>query len=138
MYLFSKSTLGFYPEASKEDYVKAGSLPDDVIEVSDEVRDEYNFSPPAGKKLGVDAEGHPVWVSRTKQELIENALTYKQFLNEQAVAFITSKQWPGKAALGRLKDDEKEQYGIWLDYLDALEALDVTAAPDLNWPATPA
>ena len=50
---------------------------------------------------------------------------------------MNSKQWPGKSVLGRLKDDELTQYNLWLDYLDALEAVDVSSAPDINWPVPP-
>ncbi|MGT3892490.1 tail fiber assembly protein, partial [Escherichia coli] len=49
-----------------------------------------------------------------------------------------SKQWPGKAAIGRLKGDELEQYNSWLDYLDALELVDTSGAPDIEWPTPPA
>ena len=52
--------------------------------------------------------------------------------------YINSKQWPGKAAMGRLKDTEKAQYNAWLDYLDALEAVDTSKAPDITWPEIPA
>lgn len=61
----------------------------------------------------------------------------KQDLIDQANAYMNSKQWPGKSVLGRLKDDELTQYNLWLDYLDALEAVDVSSAPDINWPVTP-
>lgn len=50
---------------------------------------------------------------------------------------MNSKQWPGKAAIGRLKGDELEQYGLWLDYLDALEVLNISSAPDIEWPISP-
>ncbi|HCN8307127.1 TPA: tail fiber assembly protein, partial [Escherichia coli] len=43
----------------------------------------------------------------------------------------------GKAAMGRLKDAEKVQYNAWLDYLDALELVDTTSAPDIEWPEKP-
>ena len=61
----------------------------------------------------------------------------KQDLIDQANAYMNSKQWPGKAAMGRLKDAEKEQYNAWLDYLDALEVVDTSSAPDINWPDSP-
>ncbi|EHH7717723.1 tail fiber assembly protein, partial [Escherichia coli] len=82
-----------------------------------------------------------VWVMRpepTQDELIANAEAKKQYLIEQANNYINSKQWPGKVALGRLKDSEKEQYNLWLDYLDELEAIDTSAAPDITWPSQPA
>ncbi|WP_423742842.1 tail fiber assembly protein [Enterobacter roggenkampii] len=62
----------------------------------------------------------------------------KSRLTQEANDYINSKQWPGKAAMGRLKDDEKAQYNAWLDYLDALEAVDTSKAPDITWPEIPA
>ncbi|MDM2917916.1 tail fiber assembly protein, partial [Citrobacter sp. Cpo032] len=61
MYLFSPSTLGFYPIEMKEEYLTNGSLPSDVIEVSDSVRNEYNFAPPEGKQLS-SSQNMPVWI----------------------------------------------------------------------------
>jgi uncharacterized protein YggL (DUF469 family) len=51
---------------------------------------------------------------------------------------MNNRQWPGKAVLGRLTEAEKEQYNLWLDYLGALEAVDTSSAPDINWPTPPA
>lgn len=62
----------------------------------------------------------------------------KSRLIQEANDYINSKQWPGKAAMGRLKDTEKAQYNAWLDYLDKLEAVDTTTAPDITWPVIPA
>ncbi|EHU01384.1 hypothetical protein CKS_4137 [Pantoea stewartii subsp. stewartii DC283] len=50
---------------------------------------------------------------------------------------MNSRQWPGKAALGRLKGDELAAYNTWLDYLDALYAVDTSKAPDITWPVKP-
>ena len=62
----------------------------------------------------------------------------KSRLIQDANDYINSKQWPGKAAMGRLKDTEKAQYNLWLDYLDELEAVDTSTAPDIIWPEAPA
>ncbi|MES3337053.1 tail fiber assembly protein [Enterobacter kobei] len=40
-------------------------------------------------------------------------------------------------ALGRLSDADKQSFNEWLDYLDALGAVDISAAPDVNWPSSP-
>lgn len=61
----------------------------------------------------------------------------KSRLTQGASDYINSKQWPGKAAMGRLNDTEKAQYNLWLDYLDALEAVDTSSAPDIEWPLYP-
>lgn len=42
-----------------------------------------------------------------------------------------------KAAICRLKGDELAQYNLWLDYLDALDAVKTTSAPDIKWPTPP-
>ncbi|HAV7858943.1 TPA: tail fiber assembly protein [Salmonella enterica] len=61
----------------------------------------------------------------------------KQSKIEKANEYMNSRQWPGKAALGRLKGDEMAQYNRWLDYLDALDEVDTSLAPDINWPEPP-
>lgn len=140
MYLFSPSTLGFYPIEMKEEYLTNGSLPSDVIEVSDSVRNEYNFAPPEGKQLS-SSQNMPVWIdipAPTHDELIAEAEREKQQRIDAANDFMNSKQWPGKAVIGRLKGDELAQYILWLDYLDALEAVDTSSAQDIEWPTPPA
>lgn len=61
----------------------------------------------------------------------------KQARIAQANEYMNSKQWPGKAALGRLGGNDLAQYNLWLDYLDALEAVNVSTAPDITWPEKP-
>lgn len=121
-------------------YEAAGTLPDDLVPVSDEVFATYSGIPPEGKTRGISDEGMPVWVDLpplSHEDEVEAAEAEKQSRIDQANEYINSKQWPGKAALGRLKDDEKAQYNAWLDYLDALEAVDTSTAPDITWPTPP-
>lgn len=61
----------------------------------------------------------------------------KSRLIQDANDYINSKQWPGKAAMGRLKDTEKAQYNAWLDYLDALAVVDTSNTDDIHWPEPP-
>ncbi|MCF1267367.1 tail fiber assembly protein, partial [Morganella morganii] len=42
-----------------------------------------------------------------------------------------------KLALKRIKPDEEARLIAWLDYLDELEAVDVSTAPDIIWPVKP-
>ncbi|NUL88201.1 phage tail protein, partial [Escherichia coli] len=71
---------------------------------------------------------------KTKEQLIQEAELEKEGRIRAANDFINSKQWPGKAAIGRLKGDELEQYNLWLDYLDALDAVDTSTALEIDWP----
>ena len=85
-------------------------------------------------------DGRPVWISTpapTPGELRDAAERQRALLITTANAYMSDRQLPGKAAIGRLKSDELEQYNLWLDYLDALYAVD-TDAPDIEWPIAPA
>ncbi|HAM7310049.1 TPA: tail fiber assembly protein, partial [Escherichia coli] len=86
-------------------------------------------------------DGMPAWIDippPTHEEQIAAAELEKQQLINQVNEYINSKQWPGKAAIGRLKDEELAQYNLWLDYLDTLELVDTSGAPDIEWPTPPA
>ncbi|EFT2878289.1 tail fiber assembly protein [Salmonella enterica subsp. enterica serovar Apapa] len=73
----------------------------------------------------------------TRSELITLAEMEKQTKISQANEFMNSHQWAGKAAIGRLKGDELAQYNLWLDYLDALETVNTSGVPDIQWPTKP-
>lgn len=62
----------------------------------------------------------------------------KRKLINEANEHMNRRQWPGKAAIGRLKGEELAQYNLWLDYLDALELVDTSSAPDIEWLTPPA
>ncbi|MGC6386584.1 tail fiber assembly protein [Ewingella sp. S1.OA.A_B6] len=139
-YVFSAKTLAFYPTSMKEDYVKANSWPADGVDVPDGTYEIFFDVIPAGKMRGADKNGMPVWIDvppLTQEEIMVLAKTDKESRMSEANSFMNNKQWPGKAAIGRLKGDDLAQYNLWLDYLDALDAIDPTAAPDIKWPASP-
>ncbi|ENO7479190.1 tail fiber assembly protein [Citrobacter amalonaticus] len=138
-YKWSAKYNAFFPIEMLHAYQSSWDDLSDLIDINDTVEAEFNGEPPEGKVRGV-VDNMPAWVSApppTKVELIADAEAEKQHLIAQANAYMNSKQWPGKAAMGRLKDEEKVQYITWLDYLDALEAVDTSSAPDINWPVPP-
>lgn len=136
-YSFSPSQLAFYANALKETYYQpAGQWPDDALAVSDSVTTEFTAQPPAGKRLSSE-DGLPAWEDippPTHEQSIAAADAERQRLIDTANDYMNGRQWPGKAAIGRLKGDELGQYHLWLDYLDALEALDISGAPVISWP----
>ncbi|TBR63992.1 tail fiber assembly protein, partial [Escherichia sp. E1S7] len=108
-----------------------------AVDYIGEVKEGFTTSAPATPHDVWDGEK---WVTDSEAQHVAEvaaAETEKQTHIYQTNTYINSKQWPGKAAMGRLKDTEKEQYNLWLDYLDALEAVDILNAPDINWPVTP-
>ncbi|WP_395304461.1 tail fiber assembly protein [Enterobacter sp. ECC-019] len=141
-YYFSASNKAIYTDALYDAYVESNSWPIDAVEISAEVAQTYHPSnQPVNKVLGSDIDGLPVWKDippPTQQELIAGADAEKQSRIDQANEYMNSKQWPGKAVMGRLNDTEKAQYNLWLDYLDVLEMVDTSTAPDIAWPEKPA
>ncbi|EBP3214212.1 tail fiber assembly protein [Salmonella enterica subsp. indica] len=68
---------------------------------------------------------------------ISEAELQKDTLISQANDYMNSKQWPGKAAMGHLNDNGKVQDNDWLDYLNALDNIDASNAPNITWPLSP-
>ena len=139
-YIFSPSKNAFYPFELKTSYEATDSWPEDGVDVEDSIFIEFTGIPPEGMMRGVGGDNMPLWIEQpepTQDELIAAADAEKQDRIDRANVYMNGKQWPGKAAMGRLKDSEKIQYNLWLDYLDALEAVDTSSAPDINWPESP-
>ncbi|HBB4485482.1 TPA: tail fiber assembly protein [Citrobacter freundii] len=133
MYLFSPSTLGFYPIEMKEEYLTNGSLPSDVIEVSDSVRNEYNFAPPEGKQLS-SSQNMPVWIDippATREELIADAEREKLRLKAVADDEISWRQDAVDAGIATA--EETAALSEWKKYRVMLMRVD-TAKPVLPTP----
>ena len=132
-----------YPYELQSLYVEKGEWPEEKgVDIDEVIFREYFYdTPPEGKYRCVGEDGLPAWADippPTREEQIASAETKKQQLINQANEYMNSKQWPGKAAIGRLKGEELAQYNLWLDYLDALELVDTSSAPDIEWPTPPA
>ncbi|EQQ32084.1 tail fiber assembly protein, partial [Escherichia coli] len=124
-------------------YVEKGEWPEEKgVDIDEVIFREYFYdTPPEGKYRCVGEDGLPAWADippPTREEQIASAETKKQQLINQANDYMNSRQWVGKAAIGRLKGEELAQYNLWLDYLDALELVDTSSAPDIEWPTPPA
>ncbi|EPZ2387864.1 tail fiber assembly protein, partial [Escherichia coli] len=125
-----------YPYELQSLYVEKGEWPEEKgVDIDEVIFREYFYdTPPAGKYRCVGEDGLPAWADippPTREEQIASAETKKQQLINQANDYMNSRQWVGKAAIGRLKGEELAQYNLWLDYLDALELVDTSSAPDI-------
>lgn len=139
-FFFSASEKTFFIKATLPLYENAGTLPGDIIEIDNNVAREFMADARPGKVIGVDESGLPMWSDApppSQEEAILSNSVKKQVYINQANDYINNKQWPGKAAMGRLTNLERNSYNLWLDYLDALEATDASSTPDIDWPAMP-
>jgi len=138
-YLYDAASNAFYPLDMQDEYKKAGIWPKNGVEVDEDLFSSFQ-SPAHGKVRIAGEDGYPAWGDippPSHDEQVASAEAQKQSLIDEANAHINSKQWPGKAAMGRLTDTEKTQYNAWLDYLDELEDVDTSSAPDIQWPNQP-
>lgn len=72
----------------------------------------------------------------TKEELIAAAESDRQSRIDYATSRIIV--WQTKLLMGRkLTDSEMAQLNSWMDYIDALAAVDTSTAPDIDWPEQP-
>ncbi|HCP3853427.1 TPA: tail fiber assembly protein [Escherichia coli] len=139
-YLYDSKTNAFYPFILKADYERSNTWPENGVEVGEDVFLEFVRANPGKVRIAGD-NGMPVWADTpepTQEQLIASATREKQRRLDDANNYMNNKQWPGKAAIGRLKGEELAQYNLWLDYLGALELVDTSGAPDIEWPTPPA
>lgn len=140
-YVWSAKNIAFIPVANITDYELTGWDISDVINVDDDVFDLFLGNPPENKQLGVDDAGQPAWIDKpplTHDELVQLADENKQRLISYASNVININMWQTTLQLGRITDDEKNQLNLWLDYIDAVNAVDTSTAPDIKWPTPPA
>jgi hypothetical protein len=78
------------------------------------------------------------WVTDTEAQHtadVEAAEQQKAALLAEAQATISL--WQTELQLGLISDDDKASLIAWMNYIKAVQAVDVSAAPDINWPEKP-
>ncbi|MGJ5645623.1 tail fiber assembly protein [Morganella morganii] len=138
VYFFSPSTVSFYPELMLDDYRDAGTLPDDLVSVENEVFAEFSGTPPDGKVRGV-IKGKPAWVDippLTAEELIQQAEETKQRLIAEASQ--KTQLWQTQLMLGIITEEDKASLKEWMLYVQDVQAVDPSLGAVVVWPTPPA
>lgn len=134
---FPSTSNTYFSEENITAYKASGVWSNDFYALTDEELDKYYMKiPPQGMCLG-SSNGRIAWFCispPTQDDLISAANQEKKKRIDQANEHMNSWRWPSKAALGRLTGDELAQYNLWLDYLDALEAVDTSVAQNIACP----
>lgn len=136
---FSPRDKGFYHESDKDDYLAAGTWPNDLIEISKEWFQFLIDSQEEGKEITVNEYGQPVLTeppAPTKEQYIAEAEAEKAAQMSTASAAIA----PLKDAvdLGMATKDEEALLLAWQQYRVLLMRVDTSVAPDVEWPVFPA
>ncbi|WGM03806.1 tail fiber assembly protein [Arsenophonus nasoniae] len=71
----------------------------------------------------------------THEELVNRANEKKMHLIEEVID--KTSLLCTKLVLKRINKEEKDMLSSWIDYLDLLETIDTSKAPDINWPEIP-
>lgn len=139
MFQYSPSTNSFYPDDLLSVYEEAGTLPNDLIPVSEDVFREFTATPEPGKMRVVGSDGLPAWGDippPTHEELIAIAEQVRQQLLTHADAVMLD--WRTELMLGEISDANRAKLSAWLAYKNEVKAVDVTTNPEhVNWPVPP-
>lgn len=137
-YIYDAKTNAFYPIELKDSYLDKGLWPESSVEIDEETFADFQ-NPPPRKVRVAGGDGYPAWADippPTHEEQVAIAEAQRDSLLNTAKEKIIV--WQTKLAIGRtLTDDEKAKLNAWLDYIDAVEAVDTNKAPDINWPTQP-
>ncbi|CAQ83403.1 MULTISPECIES: tail fiber assembly protein [Photorhabdus] len=137
-YVFSALNKAFYPISLQQDYIAAGSWPNDPLPVTDDIFNEFSGIPPAGKILSSGEDALPCWEDippPTKEELIYIAENQKA----QFISLANEKITPLSDAeeLDIATDEEMLLLKEWKKYRVMLNRVDTSNAPKIDWPITP-
>jgi hypothetical protein len=78
------------------------------------------------------------WVTDTEaQHTAEVAAAEQQKAALLVEAQATISLWQTELQLGIISDDDKASLIAWMNYIKAVQAVDPSAAPDINWPEKP-
>lgn len=86
MHKFSAKTRGFYPAELLDIYKAAGTLPDDLVDIDEVSHRAFTGQPPAGKILGADEQGMPMWVDAPAPTFTDLAAQARRYRD----AFLTA------------------------------------------------
>ncbi|MDE9443040.1 tail fiber assembly protein [Xenorhabdus bovienii] len=142
MYIYSAKFNAFHRVEMKQQYIDAGTWPDDGIEVSESVFVKFAYdTPPMGKMRVAGADGLPTWGDippappPTLEQLQQQAESQKWSLIQPIRGKIEPLQ--DAVYLNIATDEEKVALTEWHRYRLALYRVDCTTAPDVKWPEQP-
>ncbi|MFV9327034.1 tail fiber assembly protein [Citrobacter europaeus] len=139
MFQYSPSTNSFYPDDLLSVYDDAGTLPNDLTPVYEDVFRKFTVTPEAGKMRVAGSDGLPAWGDippPSHEELIAIAEQVRQQLLTHADAVMLD--WRTELMLGEISGANKAKLSAWLAYKNEVKPIDVTTDPEhVNWPVPP-
>ncbi|WP_368870073.1 tail fiber assembly protein [Proteus mirabilis] len=136
-YYFSAQENAFYPASMKNDYIIAGTFPDDAALVDDSVYEEFSKNPP-DNKIRIAVNGLPAWGEKpplTKDEMVIVEERKKASLISEATSVIDPMSDAKNG--GYIEKEDIKRLDLWQRYRYALTKVDTSLTPDIEWPQKP-
>lgn len=135
---FSPEKVGFYDFSIKDEYVKAGSWPDDAVRISNITYSELMDGQSDGKIIAADENGNPVLVdpSPPTSDVLNNISKAKK-AELMAVASKEIAPLQDAVDLGIASEVESATLNEWKKYRVNLNRVDTSTAPEIEWPDVP-
>ncbi|EAM1083496.1 phage tail protein [Salmonella enterica] len=133
-YIYDARTNGFYVISLKENYELAGTWPEKGVEITEEEHKALMDGQSTGKVVSSDSEGKPVL---TDIEIDYVALATIERDKRMSVVTAMISQRVDAQDDGDITDDELTELSELREYRAKLRRLDLTSAPDINWPEVP-
>ncbi len=139
---FSPENSMFYPQYMIDDGTFHADLPNNLIDITDAENTTYwRQMPPPGQMLGV-IKGRPGWVDLPPPSTIDISAQKAEFVTQ---AKLKKSKLISDASdrIEILKDrieagqDKAAELKLWKSYRIALDDIDVSTAPDIEWPVSP-
>lgn len=81
------------------------------------------------------SDGVVIQKSLSHDEVLSEAEMQKVSLLDDARSVISV--WQTELQLGIINNDDKDRLIDWLNYIKAVQAVDISTAPDIEWPVKP-
>lgn len=137
MYFYSAKNNAFYPDVLRDEYEQAGSWPDDLVEITDDLYDALFAGQSDGKVITPGDDGRPVLTDPpppTNEQLVAQANSRIKSLMAQATTAIAPLQ--DAEDLGIQTDKEAAMLKAWKTYRVLLSR--VTPEDEkASWPEMP-
>ncbi|HHO9698853.1 tail fiber assembly protein [Citrobacter braakii] len=123
-------------------YADSPSRPKDAVDINLDVFEEFAITPVGDKRRVAGEDGLPSWEDippPTAAEIKAKAIAEAEQKKSQLLAEASdvTKGWQTDLMLGIISDDDKETFIIWRKYIQALDSIDTSFAPEIEWPTMP-
>lgn len=115
-------------------YDKASGQPKEVYTLG-EYADDVTPLAPATEYDRWNGSGWATDKAAEKAGLAEDAEQQKAALLASAKEHISL--WQTELLLGLISDEDKAELIVWMKYIQALQLVDISLAPDISWPPQP-